>query len=126
MYTTALAARALAYAENPPVTDPNTPPPSQLGQIRGQVIDGETGQPLSGVLVSLTTTETATYSSDIDGNFLIEDISPAEYAIALSLAGYRTVSATTTINDGQVIDFGVVQMLRSVDAVDAIIRGNHY
>jgi len=78
----------------------------QSGKIKGTVFDKETGDvlPFTNVIIVGTTTGAA---SDINGNYLILNVSPGEYEIKASIIGYQSsivknvrVSSdlTTTLN----------------------------
>jgi outer membrane receptor protein involved in Fe transport len=58
------------------------------GKIAGRITDEKTGEPVIGANVILTGTSTGS-STDIEGNFLITNISPGSYSVSLSAVGYR-------------------------------------
>lgn len=62
---------------------------AQNGAIRGQIIDGATGEPLIGAtaLIEGTTQGAAT---DLDGNYSIEGIAPGNYTVLYSYISYQT------------------------------------
>jgi len=71
---------ALAWAAPP------TPLPG-LANLYGKVTDAVTGQPISGVLVSLNGLEVYT---DAGGNYIFDDLDPGEYLLQFSKSGYET------------------------------------
>ncbi len=75
-----LALAAMAWAAPP------TPPPGKAN-LYGVVSDAVTGEPISGVLVTLNGIETLT---DAGGNYIFEDLDPGEYALQFSKEGYET------------------------------------
>jgi len=65
---------------------PPTPPPGRAN-LYGRVTDAETGEPISGVLVSLNG-----YSAYTDnaGNYIFPDLDPGSYMAQFSKEGYQT------------------------------------
>ena len=59
------------------------------GQLMGSVIDAYTGDPISGVSISLDGKGTTTVN---DGSFTIDDIVPGDYTLIFSKSGYETVT----------------------------------
>ncbi|HPN38496.1 MAG TPA: carboxypeptidase-like regulatory domain-containing protein [Melioribacteraceae bacterium] len=58
------------------------------GKISGKVTDKETGEPLPGINVILQGT-TMGAATDIDGNFIINNIPPGSYTVLFSGVGYQ-------------------------------------
>lgn len=71
---------ALAWAAPP------TPPPGKAN-LYGKVSDTVTGEPISGVLVTLNSLEVLT---DTAGNYILEDLDLGEYVLQFSKEGYET------------------------------------
>ncbi len=76
------------------------------GKIRGVITDSQTGQPLIGCNVYLSSTNYGS-SADIDGNYIIFNIPPGIYDLNVSMIGYDmyimknvevNADLTTTIN----------------------------
>lgn len=76
------------------------------GKIAGRVVDAETGEPLVGVNVFISST-TMGAATDANGDFFILNIPPGKYDIQTQMIGYRVVkmenvqvrtNATTTLN----------------------------
>lgn len=65
----------------------------ESGNIRGIIKDSQTGEPLVGVNVTIKGTYKGA-STDMDGFFLISDISPGEYTLEASYIGYKVVQRT--------------------------------
>lgn len=72
-----VGAAALAWA---------APPPGRAN-LHGKVTDAVTGEPLSGVLVSLNGLEVHT---DASGNYSFTDLEPGGYRLEFSKSGYQT------------------------------------
>lgn len=61
--------------------------PPGFANLYGVVTDAVTGEPISGVLVSLSGMETLTGSA---GDYIFEDLEPGEYVLQFSKSGYET------------------------------------
>jgi len=74
---------------------------SQLGEIRGKVLDGKTKKPMDFVSIQLELNGIvkAKVFSDEDGDYLIKPLQPGEYTIKATYIGYQNV----VINDVTVI-----------------------
>ncbi len=75
-----VAVVALAFAAPP------APPPGRAN-LYGKAKDAATGEPISGVLVSLNGLEVY---SDAGGNYIFEDLEPGTYEGSASREGYET------------------------------------
>ncbi|HNX78475.1 MAG TPA: carboxypeptidase-like regulatory domain-containing protein [Prolixibacteraceae bacterium] len=58
-----------------------------LVTLTGQVTDNNTGEPLTGVKISLQGTDTKVYT-DFDGRFRLENLKPGNYQLSASLVSY--------------------------------------
>jgi hypothetical protein len=69
---------------------------SQLGEIRGKVIDAKTKQPMSFVSVSifLNGNIRATAITDDDGDYIVKTLQPGEYEVKVASVGYRNAVVT--------------------------------
>ncbi len=67
---------------------PPAPPPGKAN-LYGVVTDAVTGEPISGVLVSLNGLEVYTNAA---GNYILEDLDPGEYLLQFSKEGYQTAT----------------------------------
>lgn len=115
-YVTALVARALQLTGEIPANP-------ALGLIQGRVIDSQSGQALANVDVALTGTASAAVTTGTDGVFAFRDLTAGSYNISLSLANYGQLTSTTTIRAGQKLDFGVMQLVKSLSATTGTVRG---
>ncbi|MGD9171753.1 MAG: carboxypeptidase regulatory-like domain-containing protein, partial [Candidatus Thiodiazotropha sp.] len=116
VYTTALALRALQLAASPP----NAP---ALSSIIGTVVDADTQLPLEGISLTLSGTESQSGSTDVDGNFSFINLTAGAYSLDISHTDYATVTTSTTLSAGQLIDFGTIQMAKEAEATTGTIRG---
>jgi len=64
---------------------------SQLGEIRGKIIDGKTKKPMDFVSVSvfLNGVLKATAITDEDGSYIVKTLQPGDYDVKVSNIGYR-------------------------------------
>ena len=104
-YSTALALRALNLLQN--VTLPSNP---STGTLSGRVSSQSSGQPLAGVHVTVSGATNATATSDSNGQFSVGNLSPGQYAVNLTLAGYTSAGLTASVAAGQVTDTGLTQL----------------
>lgn len=70
--------------------------------LRGTVSDVETGELLVGVLVTLESNPLKGSSSDLDGNFSIDNLSPGNQRFVFRYTSYRTDTVQIQIKQGQV------------------------
>ena len=67
------------------------PSMAQQALVRGLVVEEETGQPLAGASVTLTSTGTESFyglAADGDGVFALRRITPGEYVLRVTFVGY--------------------------------------
>ena len=78
---------------------------AQTGKLKGTVKDS-IGNPIEAATIFLKETGTGA-TSDAHGNYLIENIAPGNYSLAVSIIGYNSVSVTYTIkaNETSVLNF---------------------
>ena len=70
-------------------------PADDFGTVTGTVTDGNTGQPIDGVTVTISgMTGTATTGSD--GKYTVENVSIESHTVTFSKTGWLTVSVTVT------------------------------
>lgn len=72
---------------------------SQTGSISGKVTDGATQEPLFGANVVIRGTNTGA-STDIDGNYRIQNLSPEVYTVDVFYVGYENVTKEVTLTQG--------------------------
>lgn len=62
--------------------------PSQTVTLKGQVVDFNSGESLTGVEVTIEGTSIKAYT-DFDGNFEIKDVKPGSYNLVASYISYK-------------------------------------
>src|SRR5512135_2054079 len=68
----------------------------QTGKIAGRVTDGTNKEPLIGATVMLQGTAIGT-TTDLDGFYTINNISPGTYTVVVSFIGYRKTSISNVM-----------------------------
>lgn len=78
---------------------------ASTGIIKGTVTDAATGQPLSGAVISLSGSYSATTTTSADGSFIFTGVTPGSVTIEASFAGYSTSTGMGSITAGSVLLF---------------------
>ncbi len=80
--------------------------PSNYGTLAGKVTDSNTGIPLPGANIILVQTVMGA-SSDLDGNFEVDNIPAGKYEVKATMMGYKNMTVAVTITSGEktVINF---------------------
>ncbi|MFL5539300.1 MAG: carboxypeptidase regulatory-like domain-containing protein, partial [Longimicrobiaceae bacterium] len=102
------------------------PPAAAPGEIRGTVVDAESGQPIGAASVSVFSRPdsqlVAGAIARADGSFRIEGLRPGSYSLRVSMMGYRPQAGTTaTIAAAQPrATVGPIRLARSAVALAGI------
>jgi hypothetical protein len=80
--------------------------PPDTGGVSGNVYSEVTGDPLEGVVVSITG-HPESVSTDSDGYYLISDVSPGTKDISFQKTGYHNKITKINIVTGQVVTFNI-------------------
>ncbi|WP_221930350.1 TonB-dependent receptor [Gracilimonas mengyeensis] len=75
---------------------------AQNGTIRGEVKEAETGEALIGANVILQGTSKGA-STDIDGRYVIRNVSPEEYTLIFRYLGFESKDVQITVEAGQTL-----------------------
>ncbi len=102
VYTTAVALRALYVAQTA------TPPNPTKGSVSGYIKDGMTGEPLEGVLVMSIGAETKSASTDANGLYIINDLTPGDVSLSAARSGYITASASGVVTAGNKLTYSPI------------------
>ncbi len=96
---------------------------AQTGTLKGTITDERTGEKLVGASVSLGGT-TIGASTDVSGNFTINNIKPGNYIIKANYIGYNVISKEITINAAQVttVNFKLVINSDALQQVNIVGR----
>jgi hypothetical protein len=115
-YVTAVVLRALGAAKSGPLN------PTRA-VLQGKLYEGQTGLPLAGVTVTFTGPTAALVVTDASGKFTAPDLLPGAYQITFKLAGYGSITTTTTVAASQALDLGQVQLSKTNGAATGTVRG---
>ncbi len=118
-YSSALVLQALLLAAQPR-------PNPDLVTIRGQLMDGDTQLPLSGVELQLSGAESAILVTDGEGRFAAEGLLAGDYSLVIEPVDYAPLSWSASLTPGEQRDLGILELLRNLEGSDpsaAIVRG---
>ncbi|MEN6583207.1 MAG: carboxypeptidase regulatory-like domain-containing protein, partial [Armatimonadota bacterium] len=77
--------------------------------LTGTVTSALSGSPISGAVVSITSSGTAlSTTTNSIGVYTFSGLTPAEYVVTVAVAGYTTSSATLIVSGSKTQDFGLV------------------
>jgi hypothetical protein len=94
---------------------------SQAGRISGKVVDQDTGEPLVGANIILIGTSLGA-ATDINGEYLINNVSAGEYNVRASYIGYQDVTLTKlTVTSGLTAEADFKLMLKGFSTSDVVI-----
>ena len=94
-----------------------------LSQVRGTIVDGVTGLPLSGVTVTATGSVIASATTDSLGQYFVAGLSNGLTIIEVSLAGYDTLVRSINIFSATSTDFSPKLYPTGTTPPDANIMG---
>lgn len=88
------------------------PPTATTGNLTGKVYDGSTNKPSQGATISIAGGVSTT--TDTQGSFLIKDITPGTYQVAISASGYISQTYQVMILAGVTTDMQTIYLTPSV------------
>ena len=92
------------------------------GKIAGRVTDATTGEALIGVNVSIDGTTQGT-STDVDGNYIILNVRPGEYALRFSYIGFSTqVISGIRVSTGQTTRYDIELQEEVIEGEEIVIQ----
>ena len=86
---------------------------AQSGVVKGKLVD-ENDEPLIGASALIAGT-TKGAVADLDGNFTITGVPSGSSTLKVSYIGYETKEIDITVNNGETVDLGTIQL--SIDAI---------
>jgi TonB-linked SusC/RagA family outer membrane protein len=95
---------------------------AQVGTIRGNVVDKNTGQPLPGTNVILVDTNLGA-AADRDGNYRIGNIPAGDYRIKASFVGYKSETKEITVVANSVATLGFVLAPDVLQMSEIVVTG---
>ena len=93
------------------------------GKLAGRITDRQTGEPIVGANVTLTSTRMGA-STDIDGYYHIIEIPPGTYEVTISCIGYRKDIQRTTIKVDLTTTLNVPMTSEAVELPEVLVRAN--
>lgn len=91
---------------------------AQQGSIKGTIADSETGEPLIGATVLIQGT-TKGVVTDIDGNYILKDVSAGTYNLVISYVSYEQQILRIDVQKSAINELNVALVPSSVE-VDAV------
>jgi len=79
---------------------------AQKGSIKGVLTDVKTGETLIGANVLLQGTDMGA-ATDLDGNYLIENVAPGDYNLVFSYTSYKTQIVRVSVLKGEAVDISL-------------------
>lgn len=98
----------------------------QQATLTGKITDSNTGEPLIGTSVLLVGTYKGS-SADIDGNYVINDIKPADYDIKVQFIGYETkifTGITFAPGESKTLNIKLREQTESLNEVTVVGRSS--
>ncbi len=92
---------------------------AQQSSLTGNVMDVETGQPISAAQVYVPALDIGGLSG-VNGRYQLANVPPGEHTVRVERLGYRTVEQTATIGAGQTLDLNF-EMSRQAISLDEIV-----
>ncbi len=88
----------------------------QMGFLQGTIVDEQTGDPIEGAYLELTSLDqqlTYSFETDVDGTYAFE-MEPGDYELLVSAAGYTVHTDTLTI-ESDIVMYGDIYMEESAE-----------
>jgi outer membrane receptor protein involved in Fe transport len=97
---------------------------AQSGSLKGVVKDHENQVVIPGVSIHLPAEGKGSYT-DESGSFFINSLSPGDYEMTFSCAGYNTEILRVAIQDKKVLEVNVMLKRASLQLADIVVSGNN-
>lgn len=94
-------------------------------QIKGNVKDEKTDEPLVGVNVLVVQSKIGTVTN-VNGNFVIEDLDKGRYSIRFSYLGYSTVTKEIDVPSEDAEQIEIKLKETSIDLGEVVVTGNPF
>ncbi|MBV8363639.1 MAG: carboxypeptidase-like regulatory domain-containing protein [Candidatus Eremiobacteraeota bacterium] len=104
----ALAFVLLLGAQGGGCSNPNDIGVQDYGNVTGRVLDAKTNQPISGALISVGSTVTAT--TDAQGGFTLTQVPAGTQTVTVSAAGYTTSTQTASVKKAQTTQLDYIKL----------------
>lgn len=95
---------------------------AQSGSIVGQVTDADSGETLPGTTIMLTQLDRGA-ATDVDGNYVIQNVPAGTYNLTASFVGFRTFRQTVEVIAGQRTTLNIEMQSGSIGLDEVIVSG---
>ena len=95
---------------------------AQTGAISGQVTDAETGESIPGANILITELERGA-ATDMDGNYVIENVPTGTYTLTATFVGYTTFRQTVQVNANQTTTINIEMQVGAVGLDEVVVSG---
>jgi len=91
------------------------------GKIAGQIVGGDTGEPLAGANIVLQGTGMGA-AADVDGYFVVLNVPPGSYNVEVSMIGYATyVEENVTVNVNQTTTLDITLTSETITSETVVV-----
>ncbi len=94
----------------------------QTGTVTGAVVNGETGEPMSNVQISVTGTGLGSITNN-DGRFLILNVPAGTHEVVAQLIGFAERRQTVTVTAGQSLVVNLTLYAQAVELEGVVVTG---
>jgi len=95
---------------------------AQTGAISGQVTDAENGETIPGANILITELERGA-ATDMDGNYVIENVPTGTYTLTATFVGYTTFRQTVQVNANQTTTINIELRVGAVGLDEVVVSG---
>lgn len=95
---------------------------AQTGAISGQVTDAESGETIPGANILITELERGA-ATDMDGNYVIENVPTGTYSLTATFVGYTTFRQTVQVNANQTTTINIEMQVGAVGLDEVVVSG---
>jgi len=88
--------------------------------IKGEILDANTKKPLQNANVVIDETAFGT-ASDFDGKFIIQNIPPGNYSLAVTFIGYKTYKKEIQLMQGEVLSLKILLESSPIEGKEVVV-----
>ncbi len=90
---------------------------AQSVSLKGQVINATTQASIQDAFVSIQNTNKIT-TTDVQGNFILQDLVAGEQAVMIELNGYKTYTEVIVLRNNEILDLGIIALEPASPQID--------
>ncbi|MGH7698956.1 MAG: TonB-dependent receptor domain-containing protein [Gemmatimonadales bacterium] len=94
----------------------------ETGRVTGRVLDGATGQPITGAQIAVVGTTTGT-TTDARGRYLLANVPPGRHTISVREIGYRQKTAEVSIEAGLTVTADFQLYAQAIELEGVVVTG---